>query len=56
MYIYIYIYIQSICKIQESLMVTYTPNKRGLVLHCHGEPKLTKWKMEEDEDTRRRKG
>jgi len=28
----------------------------GLALHCHEEPKLTKWKMEEDEDTRRRKG
>jgi len=28
----------------------------GLALYCHGEPKLKKWKMEEDEDTRRRKG
>jgi len=28
----------------------------GLALHCHREPKLTKWKMEEYEDTRRRKG
>jgi len=37
-------------------MATSNCNKMGLALHCHGEPKLTKWKMEEDEDTRKRKG
>jgi len=37
-------------------VVTSTLNKIGLALHCHGEPKIRKWKMEEDEDTRRKKG
>jgi len=31
-----------------------TPTKMGLALHCHGELKLTKWKMEEGGDTKRK--
>jgi len=43
-----YIYIQIIHKYMKIQWLHLTPTKIGLALHCHGKPKLTKWKWKRE--------